>query len=404
MGSRAVGPRALAKGVRASPRTQNDTRTNHSCPPAAVPFRHAWTHALLLPARSDAEPALRLLPALCCRSHCAWGEDTCSVADWIDFAFLLIFATEMVLKMTALGLCGHKSSYLHSGWNWIDMLVVLTGFVTLVFSAFPVVGTFRLVRMIRPLRSIQRIRGLRVLVQCIIVALPQICNVGIFLVFILTIFALFGVAFFGLQMRHSCHQWVDDAWVSTGEMCDPACKWNMDLMVSSGCESLGHDTIGNYSFPFDWRWSYTCRPGFQCRCTESHRSSAACTFKDNPNYGATSFDSYPWAMVTLFTAITLEGWTDVMYYLMDGCSVFVIPYFIILVFFGVRRRPPSPTRSLRPTPASPHPRCPPFASLERRRLSSSTSSSQCSGRNTIQQTRLSRIMARRMPRQRRCAI
>ena len=80
MGSRAVGPRALAKGVRASPRTQNDTSTQatRACH-TVVPFRHAWTHAVLLPARSDAELTLRLyLPSAVAvtvrgeRTHALW--------------------------------------------------------------------------------------------------------------------------------------------------------------------------------------------------------------------------------------------------------------------------------------------------------------------------------------------
>ena len=103
--------------------------------------------------------------------YCGFSNvNPCSIAEWIDFGFLMTFACEMLLKMIALGLCG----YLDSGWNWIDMIVVISGMITLVFSDFPVVGTLRLVRMLRPLRSIQRIRGMRVLVQCILVAAPQI--------------------------------------------------------------------------------------------------------------------------------------------------------------------------------------------------------------------------------------
>ena len=50
--------------------------------------------------------------------------------------------------------------------------------------------------------------------------------------------------------------------------------------------------------------SYTCRPGFQCRCSGSGEANAWCSYQDNPNYGATSFDSFLWAMVTLFTVTT----------------------------------------------------------------------------------------------------
>ena len=61
------------------------------------------------------------------------------------------------------------------------------------------------------------------------------------------------------------------------------------------------------SWAVPWRWTYTCRPDQQCLCSESLRADAGCSYTDNPNYGATSFDSYPWAMVTLFQAISLEG-------------------------------------------------------------------------------------------------
>ena len=39
-------------------------------------------------------------------------------------------------------------------------------------------------------------------------------------------------------------------------------------------------------------------------------------------------------MLPLLQAISLEGWVDVMYNLIDGCSIFVILYFLLLVFLG----------------------------------------------------------------------
>ena len=91
--------------------------------------------------------------------------------------------------------------------------------------------------------------------------------------------------------------------------------------LKGNCSSLGPSTSQQLSYTYPGiSYTYTCRPGFECRCTNSGLADAACTFLDNPNYGATSFDSYPWAMVTLFQSITLEGWVDVMYQLQDGTS------------------------------------------------------------------------------------
>ena len=35
---------------------------------------------------------------------------------------------------------------------------------------------------------------------------------------------------------------------------------------------------------------------------------------DGPNYGITSFDNIGLAMLTVFQCITMEGWTNMMYY------------------------------------------------------------------------------------------
>merc|ERR1719271_123124 len=72
----------------------------------------------------------------------------------------------------------------------------------------------------------------------------------------------------------------------------------------------------------------------QCRCTSSGEAEPTCSYKSNPNYSVTSFDSMMWAVIALFQAISLEGWVDMMYQLMDGNSAWVFVYFVILVLFG----------------------------------------------------------------------
>lgn len=38
---------------------------------------------------------------------------------------------------------------------------------------------------------------------------------------------------------------------------------------------------------------------------------------DGPNYGITSFDNIGYAMLTVFQCITMEGWTTMMYYVIN---------------------------------------------------------------------------------------
>ncbi len=292
--------------------------------------RH-WTFPLLRPLRDD--------------GNCKLSDTMpCSFAQIVDFIFLIIFAIEMVIKMLASGLALHKNAYLRSGWNWLDFIVVFVGVLDQFSSDLPGITTIRLVKTFRPLRSMQRIRGLRVLVQCILEALPQMLHVAVFLIFTLVLFGLFGRAFFAGKLRHAC--WACDAIdpftgacldpIETGNMCDPECTWDPMTVRLDGdrCNSLGNLTKQKESQEHMWRWSYSCRPGEQCLCAGSAEASPSCSYLDNPNYGITSFDSLLWAMLSLFQAISLEGWVDMMYQLMDGCSMFVFVFFIALVLFG----------------------------------------------------------------------
>uniref|UniRef100_A0A2C9JM80 Voltage-dependent calcium channel alpha-1 subunit IQ domain-containing protein n=2 Tax=Biomphalaria glabrata TaxID=6526 RepID=A0A2C9JM80_BIOGL len=54
-----------------------------------------------------------------------------------------------------------------------------------------------------------------------------------------------------------------------------------------------------------------------------------------PNAGITSFDNIGYAMLTVFQCITMEGWTNVMYYTNDALgSTFNFLYFIPLIILG----------------------------------------------------------------------
>lgn len=60
-----------------------------------------------------------------------------------------------------------------------------------------------------------------------------------------------------------------------------------------------------------------------------------CARFDNPNGGMTSFDNVVWAWLTIFQCITQEGWTDVMFWLQDALSPWVLVYFVVLIVTGV---------------------------------------------------------------------
>lgn len=52
--------------------------------------------------------------------------------------------------------------------------------------------------------------------------------------------------------------------------------------------------------------------GFQC--TEVGQEYYCAEEWEGPNFGITNFDNFGLSMLTVFQCITLEGWTDVLYY------------------------------------------------------------------------------------------
>ena len=60
--------------------------------------------------------------------------------------------------------------------------------------------------------------------------------------------------------------------------------------------------------------------GFLCSTLPDHNKTGAGPYFvcldlwEGPNYGITNFNNFGLAMLTVFQCITMEGWTDMMYF------------------------------------------------------------------------------------------
>jgi len=69
--------------------------------------------------------------------------------------FLALYTTEMVLKILGMGFVLNENSYLRDGWNIIDFVVVIVGYLQLFIQGTDInLGGLRTFRVLRPLRSI----------------------------------------------------------------------------------------------------------------------------------------------------------------------------------------------------------------------------------------------------------
>lgn len=105
--------------------------------------------------------------------------------------------TEFALKVVATGFVVKKHSYIRNFWNILDFICLLTAVMEQVSTESHNMFTMlRVLRVLKPLRSIKAIPSLQLLVQGLFASIAGLINVYMFLAFILSFFAIFGVSYF----------------------------------------------------------------------------------------------------------------------------------------------------------------------------------------------------------------
>ncbi len=115
-------------------------------------------------------------------------EQAVIILDWLITAIFLIEITVRFLGDT------NKKRFFFNGWNVFDTLIVLVSIIPIDNSELAIVG--RLVRIFRVLRMVSIIPELRVLLNSLLKALPQLGYVMLLLFIIFYIYAAIGSTFF----------------------------------------------------------------------------------------------------------------------------------------------------------------------------------------------------------------
>ncbi|KAJ9468458.1 Sodium channel protein 60E [Diplonema papillatum] len=269
----------------------------------------------------------------------------------LEYLFTACFALELVLKVYSQGFVLHQGSYLRSGWNRLDFMIVTFSFLAFIpsFGNYTAIRTFR---VLRPLRSISGIHGLRKIVNGLLHSMRKLVNVLMLAGLLFSIFSILGVQLWAGLMRYRC-QWVDPATVcieDAGDCCVPvnsslpACCFQMPPGTEScsefpgnscGCRVSGEVYVSmvqqdvfcspsaiNGGFMGE-AFGRSCGAGYECVDSGV-----------NPDFGYTNFDNVGSALLVVFQCLTLEGWTDIMYIIQDVSSDFGVIYFILLILLG----------------------------------------------------------------------
>eukprot|EP00347_Sterkiella_histriomuscorum_P013804 403363301 len=122
-----------------------------------------------------------------------------SILGNVDIILTTIFTLECVMKIVGFGYinCG-STSYIRSGWNILDFIVVFLSIVSMMVSSKNInsIKILRLLKVLRPLRVISRNQGLKISLRSLGKAVPGIINVSIISLVFYLIFGIIGVNYF----------------------------------------------------------------------------------------------------------------------------------------------------------------------------------------------------------------
>uniref|UniRef100_O35505-2 Isoform 2 of Voltage-dependent L-type calcium channel subunit alpha-1C n=1 Tax=Cavia porcellus TaxID=10141 RepID=O35505-2 len=238
---------------------------------------------------------------------------TNSNLERVEYLFLIIFTVEAFLKVIAYGLLFHPNAYLRNGWNLLDFIIVVVGLFSAILeqatkadganalggkgAGFDV-KALRAFRVLRPLRLVSGVPSLQVVLNSIIKAMVPLLHTALLVLFVIIIYAIIGLELFMGKMHKTCYNQEGITDVPAEEDPSPC------ALESGHGRQCQNGTV--------------CKPGW-----------------DGPKHGITNFDNFAFAMLTVFQCITMEGWTDVLYWMQDAMG-YELPwvYFVSLVIFG----------------------------------------------------------------------
>uniref|UniRef100_A0A7N6BEB4 Voltage-dependent T-type calcium channel subunit alpha n=1 Tax=Anabas testudineus TaxID=64144 RepID=A0A7N6BEB4_ANATE len=259
----------------------------------------------------------------------------------LDDGIFVFFAGEMVVKMVALGVIG-QSGYLGDTWNRLDFFIVIVGMLEYSLDGHNVsLSAIRTVRVLRPLRAINRVPSMRILVTLLLDTLPMLGNVLALCFFVFFIFGIVGVQLWAGLLRNRCFMGEDvkiGYYRPDGTDDHPfICSTERENGMLR-CSDVPRRRVGRTSCFLgaeEARPDMGLRVDEQVSCVNWYQYYNECRAGElNPHKGAINFDNIGYAWIAIFQVITLEGWVDIMYYVMDAHSFYNFIYFIFLIIVG----------------------------------------------------------------------
>ncbi|XP_052895021.1 sodium channel protein 60E isoform X3 [Anopheles moucheti] len=231
-----------------------------------------------------------------------------------EYIFLAIYTSEMIIKMIAKGFILNKYTYLRNPWNWLDFVVITSGYATIALDVGNLAG-LRTFRVLRALKTVSIMPGLKTIINALLHSFKQLAEVMTLTIFCLMVFALFALQVYMGELRNKCVKNLPSDWTNVTHE-----EWHMWV---NDTQNWIHDEEDMPMLCGNLTGARHCPPEYTCLC-----------IGENPNHGYTNFDNFMWSMLTTFQLITLDYWENVYNMVLATCGPMSVSFFTVVVFFG----------------------------------------------------------------------
>ncbi|XP_077385441.1 sodium channel protein type 4 subunit alpha B-like isoform X3 [Festucalex cinctus] len=210
--------------------------------------------------------------------------------EWSKIAkavFIAIYVFEVLVKVAARGFCVGQFTFLRDPWNWLDVTIISTAYLTEMVNS----GIVSAFQVLPALKIISAIPGLKANLGALMQSVKKMVHVIVLSLVCLSVVAVLDLHNFMGFLRQKCV-----------------------LMPPSNYSSLDFGYQEHINRPEN----YYYRPGHLDALLCGNRSGAgACPegymclrTGPTPNYGYTNYDSFGWAFLALFRMMTLDFWEN----------------------------------------------------------------------------------------------
>ena len=275
----------------------------------------------------------------------------------IENIFTAVYTFEMMVKVLGRGFVGHTFSYLRSGWNILDFIIIIVAYITIVVEQIEFYDSLqqnhdpshsqttlssnltflRSIRVLRVLKTVSVIPALRTIVAALTTAVKKLKDSIILTLCGISIFALIGQELFQDSLRQKCFykeslpdtpsSEISPFWVANNASnMDETNLWKHQWASNI---SNRHAIVTNqvHSIPQLCSMDLT-DTGYHCK-----DGQVCLPWGDNPNFNYTNFDDFMHSFIAGFRISLQDSWEELYTQIILVKGKEYALYFIMIIFF-----------------------------------------------------------------------